>query len=804
MSTVEKGDELRDYVAKLLRAAQYLNVEVERRIGSKKVDVYFESSAWRRSQRTVVECKNYLKPLTKEYVRRHVIPDYQQLISNNYVDNVYVIAPQEISPDTRVYLQEYKIDFFTIEEFQSSLMDFTGYLNGLRAAYDEGGLRDYYMKPHYDKGVDLEDELSEWVGNSDYQPIAILAGYGMGKTSFAKHFSSKLSDEYVAGTTNRIPIYIRLGDISSEQSLEGLLGKVLASSRGVVRYNYELFMELNREGLFVILLDGFDEMKHALSWDEFKFNFEELKKLLEGKSKVVMLGRPSAFLSDYEYSLVIKGVKRIKDKELRSFEWVSYREIDLDMFTVERAYEFIGKYIGYNVCSVSRSKSLLGDVSVSEFLAARILEIKQLKVQELIQRPVQAKMLADIAGNPKNELWNYSRYELYKIFLDDIIDREMKKPSRRVFGAKQRRTFIREVAWWLWNDSAASGFGSGELPRSLLQKYSEGKEFKNDEILRDLISGSILEAKNADNFYFPHRSYQEFLVSEFILNAQWSSSNLTDISSAVSPEVVAFLKESVDGDFITSMCESLLDFKGGIKFLFLEYVASGLKSVGKGKISVDFYESPWGVVISYLETLNVQSLGQSVIEVQDLLFRVFQKTHSRDVRLMGLLCLILSFSYIKPEAKISLKTRIAALILVCSIEDLDKIVASGKGKKKNQIAIPDGRSAPFIRLILVAFKADFNSGELVLEVDFSAIFSELQAILSPNYKIFGLDKIEQEEVLVGYRMLSGYHEELTISEKGALIVNYFKEYHDPENMVQVSHKLAKRTGPRFLREDRDD
>ncbi|WP_248914718.1 NACHT domain-containing protein [Pseudomonas moorei] len=797
MSTVEKGDALRDYVARLLTAAQHANVEVEKRIGSKKVDIYFEELYWGRTVRIAVECKNYGKPLTKEYVKRDIVVDYQQLLSKGLVDKVYIVAPHEISPDTRSFLQEYGFEFYTLTQLQSVLMDFTGYLGGLRASYKEGGLPDYYMRPFFNGGCDLEEDLAKWVGNEDYQPVAILAGYGMGKTSFARHFSAKLAEQYFAGGISRIPVYIRLGDISSEQSLEGLLGKTLTSNKGVARYSFELFMELARQGMFVVLLDGFDEMKHAISWEQFKYNFEQLGRLLEGKSKVVLLGRPSAFLSDYESSLVIRGVQKGRGKELRSIDWASYREINLDMFTMDRAYEFIFKYIAYRVGGSSQAHRLLNGVGVDEFVRDRMSEIQKLNVHELIQRPVQAKMLADIAADPGNRLWSYSRFELYEIFLNHIIDREMQKPSRHVFTVDERREFIQSVAWWLWSGSSLSGFDSGDIPRSLLHPYSIGKDVPQKDILRDLVSGSILEVKQAGKFYFPHRSYQEFLVSEHILKQQWTSTTLGAVSSILNAEIVTFLKESPDVDSVGSMSSALHDFKGGLNFMLLEYLAWGVSS---GRVADDdlskFDEHPWGVVVKHLALLSNSLLDVESASSWDHLFVGFSKAQTRDVRLAFLLCLMLQFHFPPVISQEALIGRFLALLLENSIPNMERII--GDGKKKTQVAVPDGRIAPFIRLVIVGFTPTFLSGDLFLKVDLFSVFSELQSLLAGGYKFYGLDKADFPSFKASYRSLSGYYESLAISEKGGTVVKYFKDFHEPAKMVQVSHKLAPKKGPKFL------
>ncbi|HBO1048703.1 TPA: restriction endonuclease, partial [Pseudomonas aeruginosa] len=336
MSTVQKGNELRDFLKRILTAAQYRNIEVEKRIGSKKVDIYYEDLDLGETIKIAIEAKNYSRPLTKDYVKKEIIPDYQGILHSNELDRVIIIAPHEIGPDTRKFISEHGFKFLTTQEFQCNIMGFNSYMDNLKSIYKEGGLDSYYINPVFDQNQDLEEHLNAWVNGSSSKPIAILAGYGMGKTSFSRHFAASLANDFSPG--KRIPISIRLGEISSEQSLEGLLSKSLATTHGVVRFNFELFMELNKEGLFCIILDGFDEMKHTMSWDQFKYNIKQLNRLLDGNTRVLLLGRPSAFLSDSEHAMILSGIRKTNEYEVRSFEWAEYKKIELSPFTEKRAY----------------------------------------------------------------------------------------------------------------------------------------------------------------------------------------------------------------------------------------------------------------------------------------------------------------------------------------------------------------------------------------------------------------------------------------------------------------------------------
>ena len=81
-------------------------------------------------------------------------------------------------------------------------------------------------------------------------------------------------ERFLRNATERIPIMIRLEELAVEQSLEGLLGKHFTSVSVTPRYVFDLFMELNLRGRFVIFLDGFDEMAHAMSFERLRYNFQ--------------------------------------------------------------------------------------------------------------------------------------------------------------------------------------------------------------------------------------------------------------------------------------------------------------------------------------------------------------------------------------------------------------------------------------------------------------------------------------------------------------------------------------------------
>src|SRR5262249_4237355 len=84
-------------------------------------------------------------------------------------------------------------------------------------------------------------------------------------------------------------------------------GKVFTSRPGVRGYNFGLFQKLNNDGRYVVIFDGFDEMKHGMTLSRFEANLTEFMRLDRGAAKVVILGRDTAFHDDYEFKSIIEG-----------------------------------------------------------------------------------------------------------------------------------------------------------------------------------------------------------------------------------------------------------------------------------------------------------------------------------------------------------------------------------------------------------------------------------------------------------------------------------------------------------------
>src|SRR5690606_3306045 len=204
------------------------------------VDIYYEEITSFGCARVACECKDYGSPLTRSQLEK-IWHKYGPLLNEKHVDAVRVITPFPVAVDARRYLETIRFDLKTIDELESTIMDFRTYLLSMKAQFAEGGLDQYYLPSSFETGEDAERWLTNWIHGSIARPVAILATYGMGKSSLAKRIAWLQAERHQTDARERVPILIELKDISAEQDIRGLITKHLAAQHVIQNFHYELF-----------------------------------------------------------------------------------------------------------------------------------------------------------------------------------------------------------------------------------------------------------------------------------------------------------------------------------------------------------------------------------------------------------------------------------------------------------------------------------------------------------------------------------------------------------------------------------
>lgn len=574
------GDSLRDLTADLLSQI-WGKPEIEKRIGSIKVDVWFRRRNMGADEELFVECKDYEEHLTKSQVTQ-IWAAYTGALQESASDaKLLLVTRRGITTDAELFVHEHRREMRhqTIFEIENSVMDFEAYWRDLAGLFSEDKLDQYYIEQRATGAstdtdpILIHDHISDWLNNENNAPLAILGGYGAGKSSLAKRVASEQASKVLKDPSARGPILIKLGDLAKRTDLKGLLGGQFTADYPTSGFGFNPFMKMNAKGRFVVLLDGFDEMKHAMHWIDFRNQIRDLLPLTEGNSKVVLLGRPSAFLSEDEERHILRG--EVRDGQLfhKLPDWPAFLEFHLSPFSEAERAEFVQRYI-----------QAFNSNSSSEWRENRALQLNEIAAlnPEVFEKPVHAKLLTEIASAPDFDLSglseNVSKWSLYSAFFTQLFYRESGKAARADVSMEHRVAFLQRIALWLWEfKDGVTHFRLEEIPSVIVEEFCPEDHDGTESKLRELLVGPCLERKGESMFYFSHRSFAEFLVARAVHQLAPITKDLGRLSKLSKDGVFAFLAGvPLDKSDTESIAKNFRDAKGDLSLNFLFYLSQRL------------------------------------------------------------------------------------------------------------------------------------------------------------------------------------------------------------------------------------
>ena len=549
-TTVARGNTFRDAVSSLLEAAGY-HVKNETRIHHKKVDI----QSWIKLSidgpvQYAIEAKDYSHALNMANATEFKT-QYGAFLEDGSVDRAWLVSKGSITPDARKLIDgahHKTMRCFTFAELQREIFNISTYLTAIQNEYASSDVEKYYIPPKINSSDDLLEYVSRWIDDLSAPPLALVGGYGQGKSTFALHLAAKLAHDSELNPAARTPLLVRLGQIINEQSLDGLFGKLFTSQYRVEGYHFDLFNCLNRNGRFVIIFDGFDEMKHGMTPAVFERNISQLLSLDREKAKILLLGRDTAFHDDHEFRAVILGRQiTAGGKELSNRDRRALIPVELQSFSLEDAHKFVGLYFPIKAQDAMRREGVVRKPDWHEQVLEQLLSGS---FDHLLVRPVHAQMLCEIAAYNELSVFNTSRFELYDAFVHYLLDREVRKEARYPgFDGRIRRTFNTKLAWWLWKQGGSGTTSISDIPQEICAVPSNVEhDFDPTGLKRELVAGCLVE-KSGGTVYFGHRSIQEFLVSEFLwdndflLRQALSRPRLGDVFRLLNNDIIQFIVE---------------------------------------------------------------------------------------------------------------------------------------------------------------------------------------------------------------------------------------------------------------------
>lgn len=627
-NTTATGNAFRDSVCDLLRT-RYPNLRVEKREAGTKVDIRFVQHEFGRSETWAVECKDYAEPLTKSYITSQIWPQYHTMQESGSVQRVLIVTRKGISqPDAQDFVDSWKgashLTYEQLAEHLVGLRAYIEYLSGLKATDAHE-----YVEARFDdvRGAALA-AINQWVADDAAGPSrAVLGSYGQGKSSLARRLASHCASRYLADPAQRMPILLRLGEVVHETQLEGLFGKEFTARHLCPGYQFPTLEHLNRSGRLLIILDGFDEMKHAMTAADFQSNFAQFNRLLQGRAKVLLLGRPNALPSN-ERELVFRGITRVGDQQVASANFPRWPEWKMAFFAEAETNTLLASCLEVYQQQHEREGRFKYP---ADFVSTRMDEVLAKVPPELLRRPVHVQLLAGLAADPGFDLSGFNEYRLYEHFIRAMVERDTRdKPARRLIGLEPRLEFQRELAWWAWRRPEGQGyFYRHEVPPAILKDLPDGNAADVDGKRNEYIVSTLTEEKETGVLFFAHRSFQEFLVAERLRMVTPTPVAHTEYSNFMTDDVEAFLRQAPDQKFALQWYMTLQGAAGPITLPYLPFLA-GFPNVvqhitEKGPdhiIAVGAQIDPWTVIILHHATrlktrhaLSEQQLWDTMLQL---------------------------------------------------------------------------------------------------------------------------------------------------------------------------------------------
>jgi hypothetical protein len=255
-------------------------------------------------------------------------------------------------------------------------------------------------------------------------------------------------------------------------------------------------------------------------------------------------------------------------------------------------------------------------------------------------------MLAEILPQWTGDLDDLTVTLLYDVFIDMIIERDQEKVARRQFTTETRRAFARQVAMFLWQSKREMSLTASDIPLSIVAQFAAPSD-DIEAVRRDLVSACFLEKKLGDSLYFPHRSFQEFLVAEELLDTLASEKiGLEQIDAMLSEEVADFMVGMSTAQTLRQLQRGLADYRGTLTWRFArlwitnpaygDYLLSQLRTT----------RVPWYPLFLTIAVLKGLATSMSAEDLCEILLQRMEGPNSQ-YALLCYLCIALLYSDVR-------------------------------------------------------------------------------------------------------------------------------------------------------------
>lgn len=374
-------------------------------------------------------------------------------------------------------------------------------------------VKQYEMTPIFDKNLyislngtleggediaNLEQFVIDWANSKQGIQLTILGDYGAGKTSLTEFITYTMAKQFLGGHNGaRIPIHIKLKDLGVGQQIESVVTNILVNNLEI-EMSFKSFNALNKDGRFLLILDGFDEMPDVSNEAQVLKGFRELDKLVQERSKVILTCRTHFFKNNVEIHNYHSGSVLFHSVDKK----YGYNLLFINPFNKTQIEEYFYKWDQLNS---STYLNIIDNIYNLSDLATRpaLLNIIAKTVPQLETRPINS----------------INASMLYSIYIDFWLQRD---DWRSNFTRLQRRELTDMLADYLFVNNKQT-LHYAEIPVLKDSLLADGQICTVEMFDLELRTCSFLKRDLIGNYSFVHKSFLEFILAKSLFSYLTSS-----------------------------------------------------------------------------------------------------------------------------------------------------------------------------------------------------------------------------------------------------------------------------------------
>lgn len=531
-------------VASLYRALHYV-VDRDRLNRGSQIDLVAERhDPVVGRTRIGVEVKDHPGASTPIQEIRNFVNNAQNALRRNDFDKVHLVTTGTITRNGKEEVAgEPDIRVWTYEELERELLQPDAALQQWLSTYRQEPISTRFIDvtatlqgptPTGDFASSLPStQLVDLALSEPAMGVVVLADYGSGKSTLLKRVKALAILSRTADPTSVVPLLIELRDVTAEFDIEHV---ALAACR--VELGIDLpassFWSLLRNGRFLILLDGFDEITLHASTATREQMLARVSPLLFGPSPAILTSRPSYFASYAEYRRLLSKMRgdrkaiQVADSDqqriTRHADLLTSRYVprspkaavdstaityQLDPLTSEQ----IDRYLEQAADDLATAGTTPNEV--------RTFLDSVYDLTDLISRPIILDMAvaSTVQGviKPSQETLQDGPSGLYESYAMVRLDRDWLSVESRqgLLTHDVRMRFAEECAIYM-HERNVLRVEPDAIADVAARTLSVGEGDDLEAVLTDLRTCSFLTIDDSGALEFIHRSYQEFFVARRI------------------------------------------------------------------------------------------------------------------------------------------------------------------------------------------------------------------------------------------------------------------------------------------------